>query len=71
MLTEGEAIRITGIPNFVPEILQRARITGPMKCLRSHRVPAQPICCKLFAASSQFDRCAAAHFLAVNSGIYD
>src|SRR5690242_11860534 len=30
-LTEGEAIRITGIPNFAPEILQRVRVADPMK----------------------------------------
>jgi peptide chain release factor 3 len=30
-LTEGEAIRITGIPNFAPEILRRVRLDDPMK----------------------------------------
>src|SRR6201998_3749189 len=30
-LTEGEAIRVTGIPNFAPEILQRVRVDDPMK----------------------------------------
>jgi peptide chain release factor 3 len=30
-LTEGEAIRVTGIPNFAPEILQRVRVEDPMK----------------------------------------
>src|SRR6202011_6189947 len=30
-LTEGEAVRITGIPNFAPEILQRVRVEDPMK----------------------------------------
>ena len=30
-LTEGEAIRITGIPNFAPEILQRVKVEDPMK----------------------------------------
>ena len=30
-LTEGEAIRITGIPSFAPEILQRVRVEDPMK----------------------------------------
>jgi peptide chain release factor 3 len=30
-LTEGEAVRITGIPNFAPEILQRVKIEDPMK----------------------------------------
>src|SRR5215471_12201866 len=30
-LTEGEAIRITGIPNFAPEILRRVKVEDPMK----------------------------------------
>ena len=30
-LTEGEAVRITGIPNFAPEILQRVKVEDPMK----------------------------------------
>ncbi len=30
-LTEGEALRITGIPNFAPEILQRVKVEDPMK----------------------------------------
>ncbi len=30
-LTEGEAIRVTGIPNFAPEILQRVKVDDPMK----------------------------------------
>jgi peptide chain release factor 3 len=30
-LTEGEAIRFTGIPNFAPEILRRVRLEDPMK----------------------------------------
>ena len=30
-LTEGETIRITGIPNFAPEILRRVRLEDPMK----------------------------------------
>src|SRR6516162_2469114 len=30
-LTEGEEIRITGIPNFAPEILRRVRVEDPMK----------------------------------------
>ena len=30
-LTEGEAVRITGIPNFAPEILRRVRVEDPMK----------------------------------------
>jgi peptide chain release factor 3 len=30
-LTEGEGIRITGIPSFAPEILRRVRLEDPMK----------------------------------------
>ena len=30
-LTEGEALRVTGLPNFAPEILRRARLEDPMK----------------------------------------
>src|SRR5271165_544506 len=30
-LSEGEAIRVTGIPNFAPEILRRVRVDDPMK----------------------------------------
>jgi peptide chain release factor 3 len=30
-LTEGEAIRVTGIPSFAPEILRRVRLDDPMK----------------------------------------
>jgi peptide chain release factor 3 len=30
-LTEGEALRFTGIPNFAPEILQRVRLDDPMR----------------------------------------
>src|SRR5215469_9677794 len=30
-LTEGEAIRVTGIPNFAPEILRRVRLDDPLK----------------------------------------
>jgi peptide chain release factor 3 len=30
-LTEGEAIRVTGLPNFAPEILQRVKVDDPMK----------------------------------------
>ncbi len=30
-LSEGEDIRITGIPNFAPEILRRVRLDDPMK----------------------------------------
>src|ERR1700761_6428411 len=30
-LTEGEELRITGIPSFAPEILRRVRLDDPMK----------------------------------------
>jgi peptide chain release factor 3 len=30
-LTEGEPVRITGIPNFAPEILRRVKLDDPMK----------------------------------------
>jgi peptide chain release factor 3 len=30
-LTEGEPVRITGIPNFAPEILRRVKVEDPMK----------------------------------------
>src|SRR6185437_1616745 len=30
-LTEGEELRITGIPSFAPEILRRVRLEDPMK----------------------------------------
>jgi peptide chain release factor 3 len=30
-LTEGEAIRFTGIPNFAPEILMRVRLEDPIR----------------------------------------
>jgi peptide subunit release factor RF-3 len=30
-LTEGEALRVTGIPNFAPEILPRIKTDDPMK----------------------------------------
>ncbi len=30
-LTEGETLKITGIPNFAPEILRRVRLEDPMK----------------------------------------
>jgi hypothetical protein len=30
-LTEGEAVRITGLPSFAPEILQRVKVEDPMK----------------------------------------
>ncbi len=30
-LTEGEALRFTGVPSFAPEILQRVRVDDPMR----------------------------------------
>ncbi|MFN4281727.1 MAG: peptide chain release factor 3 [Alphaproteobacteria bacterium] len=30
-LTEGESLRVTGLPNFAPEILRRARLEDPLK----------------------------------------
>jgi peptide chain release factor 3 len=36
-LTEGEAIRFTGIPNFAPEILRRIRLDDPMKAKQLKR----------------------------------
>jgi peptide chain release factor 3 len=30
-LTEGASIKVTGIPNFAPEIIRRVRLTDPMK----------------------------------------
>ncbi|MCW5729597.1 MAG: peptide chain release factor 3 [Alphaproteobacteria bacterium] len=30
-LTEGEALKITGIPSFAPEVLRRARLDDPMR----------------------------------------
>ena len=30
-LMEGEAIRVTGIPNFAPELLRRVRLDDPLK----------------------------------------
>ena len=30
-LTEGATIKVTGIPNFAPEIIRRVRLTDPMK----------------------------------------
>jgi peptide chain release factor 3 len=30
-LTEGEELKVTGIPNFAPEILRRVRLDDPMK----------------------------------------
>ena len=36
-LTEGEALRITGIPNFAPEMLRRVRLEDPMKSKQLRR----------------------------------
>ena len=36
-LTEGEAVRFTGIPNFAPEILRRVRLDDPMKAKQLRR----------------------------------
>ena len=36
-LTEGEAIKIVGIPNFAPEILRRVRLEDPMKSKQLRR----------------------------------
>jgi peptide chain release factor 3 len=36
-LTEGEELNFTGIPNFAPEILQRVRLTDPMKSKQLQR----------------------------------
>jgi peptide chain release factor 3 len=36
-LTEGEAIRFTGIPNFAPEFLRRVRLDDPMKAKQLRR----------------------------------
>ena len=36
-LTEGEAIRFTGIPNFAPEILMRVRLDDPMRAKHLNR----------------------------------
>jgi len=36
-LTEGEAIRFTGIPNFAPEILRRVRLEDPMRTKQLRR----------------------------------
>ena len=40
-LTEGEAIRVTGIPNFAPEILRRVRLDDPMKSKHLRRALEQ------------------------------
>lgn len=36
-LSEGEAVRVTGIPNFAPEILRRIRLDDPMKSKQLRR----------------------------------
>ncbi len=36
-LTEGEALRFTGIPNFAPEILRRVRLDDPMRAKHLRR----------------------------------
>jgi len=36
-LSEGEAIRFTGIPNFAPEILRRVRLDDPIKAKQLRR----------------------------------
>ncbi|MEX2450305.1 MAG: peptide chain release factor 3 [Rhodospirillales bacterium] len=36
-LTEGEAVRFTGIPNFAPEILRRVRLDDPMRAKQLRR----------------------------------
>jgi len=36
-LTEGEALRFTGIPNFAPEILRRVRLGDPMRAKQMRR----------------------------------
>jgi peptide chain release factor 3 len=40
-LTEGEDIRVTGIPNFAPEILRRVRLDDPMKSKHLRRALEQ------------------------------
>ena len=40
-LTEGEALRVTGIPNFAPEILRRVRLDDPMKSKHLRRALEQ------------------------------
>jgi peptide chain release factor 3 len=39
-LTEGEALRFTGIPNFAPEILRRVRLDDPMRAKHLNRALA-------------------------------
>jgi peptide chain release factor 3 len=36
-MTEGEAIRFTGIPNFAPEVLRRVRLDDPLKSKQLQR----------------------------------
>jgi peptide chain release factor 3 len=40
-LSEGEAIRVTGIPNFAPEILRRVRLEDPLKSKHLRRALEQ------------------------------
>jgi peptide chain release factor 3 len=40
-LTEGEALKVTGIPSFAPEILRRARVEDPMKTKHLRRALEQ------------------------------
>jgi peptide chain release factor 3 len=40
-LTEGDEIRVTGIPNFAPEILRRVRLDDPMKSKHLRRALEQ------------------------------
>jgi peptide chain release factor 3 len=40
-LTEGEALRVTGIPNFAPEILRRVRLEDPLKSKHLRRALEQ------------------------------
>jgi len=36
-LSEGEALRFTGVPNFAPEVLRRVRLDDPMKAKQLRR----------------------------------
>jgi peptide chain release factor 3 len=40
-LSEGEEIRVTGIPNFAPEILRRVRLEDPLKSKHLRRALEQ------------------------------
>jgi peptide chain release factor 3 len=40
-LTEGDEIRVSGIPNFAPEILRRVRLDDPMKSKHLRRALEQ------------------------------